>query len=89
VEVPEKKRHHAKCYRDMLVEKIGAINNSTATVNKYMDDIQEYLKQLEKIGLILPVAPEPKKVIKDTVSMSDAIIEEPKPVKPKESPLIP
>ena len=49
--VDEKKRHHAKCYKDMIAEKTGMINMHTAKIEKYMKDINEYVEQLAKIGL--------------------------------------
>ena len=52
--VPEKSRYKAKCYIDMILEKGNAVDALTDKINRYVNDIQEYLANLEKVGLVLP-----------------------------------
>lgn len=59
VSINEKQRYKAKCYRDMIIEKSATVENLTAKIDAYMQDIQEYLAQLDKIDVRQPTS-EPK-----------------------------
>lgn len=74
MKIDEKHRNKAKCYADMIIEKSGTVSVLTEKISRYMDDVQEYLGQLEKLNL----TPEPK---------VHTPVEEPKP--PVKSPLLP
>jgi hypothetical protein len=82
LKVPEKQRHHAECYKGMILEKGNAIIEITAKFNKYSDDIEEYLSQLRKIG----VSNQPS--VEHTEPTTDNSKEKEEPYKAK-SPLLP
>ena len=66
--VDPKKKHHAECYRGMLVDKIVRINELTEKINSYYSDIEEYTEQLKKINIYIPGS-EPK-TIEEPVNVS-------------------
>jgi hypothetical protein len=74
-QIDQKQRYKAQCYADMIVEKSGTVAVLTDKIGKYMEDIQEYLGQLEKIN----ISPEPKRV--------EPVVEEKEPE--HKSPLLP
>ena len=74
--IPAKQNYKAKCYADMIIEKSTTVSSLTSRIESYMQDIQEYLGQLEKLGL----TPEPK--VQPTIT-------DHKPEPEKTSPLLP
>jgi len=84
--VEEKRRERAKCYKDMIIERSHAINELTAKTENYMGKIQDFIFQLDRIGIKFekhfepePIKEEPKVV--ETVAT---------PEKPRiQSPLLP
>ena len=51
--IEEKKRHHAQCYKSMILEKISLISKNSEKIHSYMNDLTEYVAQLGKIGVML------------------------------------
>lgn len=89
--VEEKRRHHVKCYKDMIASKTALIADLSFKTDKYLKDIYEYLGNLKKVGLVPPgeTAPEPvEEVVEETfvsTPMGSVKVEEGK----KPSPLLP
>lgn len=54
LQITEKQRHKAKCYRDMIIEKSITVGTLTVKIDAYMSDISEYIEQLAKINVKHP-----------------------------------
>ena len=63
--VKPSKRHHAQCYKDMIVEKTYMIKAISDKIDNYTTDISEYISQLEKIGVNYPIDAEDKTLIEE------------------------
>lgn len=65
LEVKPLKRDHASCYKKMILEHIDMIDDITSKIDGYMEDINEYITQLDKIEIRFPTDQSQKEVTVD------------------------
>jgi len=94
VENKGSQRDTAKCYKNMIIERIAMMNAFTKKTEGFYTDIEEAIKALEKVGVVLPVEPkepivEHKKPPVEHKKPSEVILDKQVSIKKDKSTLLP